>query len=276
MSSRGSRERPDFRAFAVDRASAYRWDSTRRSLDRFLRVEAVRLEGSAFRPAALEAGFNSQIGNAVAIPLDGERTLLLAGRIDRIDTRMRGEETLSVVIDYKRSERKGVPKDVARGLDLQLVGYLLFTRQELKSTPAGGLYVPVLPPPVAEEKLKRGEPNSLGIRACGLFLARERDAIDGGVGLLVKATGHNDQSLADQNALDAIVEKGRGFLASYAASLLTGWIPARPLELKPGQLPCKNCDYGALCRFRAQRDPVRREPVEGMPVQPALASEERP
>jgi ATP-dependent helicase/nuclease subunit B len=272
----GLRGRPEFRAFAVDRASEYRWDSTRRSLERFLRVEVVRMQGSAYQPAALEACFNSRTGNAVAIPLEGERTLLLAGRIDRIDTRMQGEETLSVVIDYKRSARGGVPKDVARGLDLQLAGYLLFTRQVMKWTPAGGLYVPVLPPPVAEERLRRGEPNSLGIRAAGLFLAQERDAIDGGVGLLVKPSGQKGQALADQGALDAIVEKGRRFLASYAASLLTGWIPARPLELKPGQLPCDNCDFGALCRFRADRDPVRREPAEGMPVQPPPAEADGP
>jgi ATP-dependent helicase/DNAse subunit B len=268
--------RPEFRAFAVDRAGEYRWDSTRRSLDRFLRVETVRMQGSAYQPVALEAGFNSRDGNAVAIPLGRDRTLLLAGRIDRIDTRRLGEETLCVVIDYKRSARGGVPKDVARGLDLQLVGYLLFTRQVMKWTPVGGLYLPVLPPPVAEEKLKRGEPNSLGIRAAGLFLARERDGIDGGVGLLVKPSRQTEQALADQGALDTIVEKGRAFLASYAASLLTGWIPARPLELKPGQLPCVNCDFGALCRFRADRDPVRREPVEGMPVPPAFVEAGRP
>ena len=86
--------------------------------------------------------------------------------------------------------------------------------------------------------------------------------------MLVKPRGRMDQVIADQETLDAIVEKGKGYLASYASSLLTGWIPARPLELKPGQLPCNNCDFGALCRFRADRDPVRREPVEGMPVQP--------
>jgi ATP-dependent helicase/nuclease subunit B len=273
---RGLRGRPEFRAFAVDRASEYRWDSTRRSLERFLRVEAARMEGSEYRPVVLEVAFGSRFGNAVAIPLGGNRQLLLAGRVDRIDTRMRGEETLCVVIDYKRSARQGVPKDVARGLDLQLVGYLLFARQEMAWTPAGGLYVPVLPPPVAEENLVRDVANSLGIRAAGLFLAQERDAIDGDVGLLVKARGRTEQALADQGALDAIVENGRGFLASYAASLLTGWIPARPLELKPGQLPCENCDYGALCRFRADRDPVRREPPEGMPVPPVIAEDRQP
>ena len=270
------RGRSEFRAFAVDRASEYRWDSTRRSLERFLRVETSRIQGSAYQPVAMEAGFNSRDGNAVAIPLEGDRTLLLAGRIDRIDTRMRGEETLSVVIDYKRSARGGVPKDVARGLDLQLVGYLLFTRQVMKWTPAGGLYLPVLPPPVAEEKLKRGESNSLGIRAAGFFLAQERDGIDGGVGLLVKPSRQTEQAVADQGALDTIVDKGRAFLASYAASLLSGWIPARPLELKPGQLPCVHCDFPALCRFRADRDPVRREPAEGMPVPPAVAQEGLP
>ena len=272
----GLRGRAEFRAFVVDRASEYRWDSTRRSLERFLRVEAARMQGSAYQTVALEASFHARAGNAVAISLEGERTLLLAGRIDRIDTRLRGDETLAVVIDYKRSARSSVPKDVARGIDLQLVGYLLFTRQVMKWTSAGGLYLPVLPPPVTEERLKRGEPNSLGIRAAGLFLAQERDAMDGGVGLLVKPTRHTEQALPDQGALDAIVENGRRFLASYASSLLTGWIPARPLELKPGQLPCKNCDYGALCRFRADRDPVRRQPLDGMPVPPASADAGHP
>jgi ATP-dependent helicase/nuclease subunit B len=271
---RGLQGREEFRAFEVDRASAYRWDSTRRSLDRFLRVEMQRVQKTRYVQAALEARFDSRTGNAVAIPLEEGRTLLLAGRIDRIDTRVRDGETLALVIDYKRSQRLGVPKDVKRGVDLQLVGYLLYARQVMKWTPAGGLYVPVLPSSVAEERLKRGEMNALGLRTAGLFLASERDAIDGGTDLLVQAGGRTEQAIADESELERIIDSGRDFLSSYAASLLRGWIPARPLELKPGQLPCANCDYGALCRFRAERDPVRREPLEGMPVQPP--SSERP
>jgi ATP-dependent helicase/nuclease subunit B len=267
---RGLEGRSEFRAFGVDRASEYRWNSTRRSLERFLRVETARLHGSEYRTAAFEDRFDLRTGNAVAIPLGEGRTLCLAGRIDRIDTRTRGEETLAVVIDYKRSARTGVRKDMDRGLDLQLVAYLLYLRQEMKWKPAGGLYVPVLPSPVAEERLKRGETNVLGIRAAGLVLQEERDAIDNGVGLLAQPRYAKEQFVGE-DTFAGIVDQGKSFLASYAASLLTGWIPARPLEMKPGQLPCDNCDYGALCRFRSERDRVRHEPGEGMPVSPVPA-----
>ncbi len=266
------RGRREFRAFEVDRASAYRWDSTRRSLERFLRVETLRLQNAGYRIAVREVRFDSGIGNPVTIPLERGRTLLLAGRIDRIDTRVRGTDTLAAVIDYKRSARAGVPKDIARGLDLQLVAYFLFAREVMHWIPVAGLYVPVLPAPVAEEKLEREGPNALKLRAAGLFVTGEREAIDGRTDLLVDPKRRTDQAVPSEAALDSVIDAGKEFLGSYASSLLRGWIPARPLELKPGVLPCDNCDYGSLCRFRPGRDPVRHEPAEGMPVVPSVCS----
>jgi len=256
-------QREEFRAFFLDEASRYRWGSTLRNLEQYLRVEMRRLAGSPYAPQGQEVAFGPAWGNEVEIALPGRGVLELSGRIDRLDARTEGQTTYGTVLDYKRSGRTGLPATLERGLDLQLAAYLLFVRDRLGWQPAGGFYAPVLIPPVRAESVRSDEENPLRIKVHGIFRREEGERLDGGTGMLVGERGPSKQAL-DRDALDALLETGRRHLATYAHGLRSGWIAARPLEEKPGVTPCPNCEFAAACRFRERRDPLRRDPHEGM------------
>ncbi len=260
---RGLEEIPELVAFRNDEASRYQWNSTRLRLVRYLMEETERLKESSYRPESLELSFGPGSGNPLAIPLATGDTLLLVGRIDRLDLRREQDRIHALVLDYKRSRKLGLPGTIERGLDLQLAAYLLFVRDVLGWQPSGGFYVPVLPGPARSEELKTEEVNPLGIQMHGIFLGAERDAIDGARNMLVRETGSTRQSLSSAGELNRLLEVARGHLASFAATWRSGWIAPRPLETKH-ELPCAYCDFAALCRFRPGSRAVRKEPAQGM------------
>ncbi len=257
----------EYRAFRVDEASRYRWDSTRRNLERFLRVETHRMRHSGYRVAAREAAFGPAWGNALELPLPDGGRLVLAGRIDRLDLRDRREGgPRAVVIDYKRSDQKGLPTSLREGLDLQLASYLLVVRDVLGHEVGGGLYLPVLIAPRSEEKLRPEAINPLGITAHGIYLQEEADSIDGGSGIVPGP--RSKQALASGAELSELLETGRNYLTQYAAGLRRGLVRPVPLEVRGRGLPCVYCDFGAVCRYRPGVDPIRRKPLEGMGEMP--------
>ncbi len=255
---------PAYRAFEVDEASRYRLQSTRNSLRRFLDLETARLARSPFQPEATEASFGCREGNPVIIPLDEERRLLLNGRIDRLDAAESGGGRRILVLDYKRSPQSRVPKNIEEGFDLQLAVYLMYIRDVLGLEAAGGFYLPVLPGPVAAERLRKDSPNPMGLRANGIALKAHWKEIDAGSGMLA-GMARTDQAL-HESRLESLLDLARGHLKSHALNQRAGWIAAHPLGHPPGRLPCDYCDFAPICRFRRGRDPVRLKPADGMPI----------
>src|SRR5690606_31143028 len=197
-------------------------------------------------------------GLALALP-DG-RTLVLRGQIDRIDVREEEERTLALVIDYKRSSRKGLPSAREAGVDLPLAAYLLYAREVAGWSPAGGRYAAVVANPPREEELGESSNNRLRIRAHGFVLGAEANRIDAGFEFLVRS---GPQRVPSEERLAELLETGRNYLVSYAATMARGWIEPRPL-LRDSRLPCERCDFGAVCRYRPGKDPRRRAASEGM------------
>lgn len=254
------RQRPEYVGFDMDPAARHRLASTERSLLRFLRVELNRLEGSPYYVAAREQPFGDDPPFELALA-DGTR-LRLRGRIDRLDRRDADEGSYVVVIDYKSSARGAVQSRMEAGRDLQLGAYLLFVRDVLGQQPAGGLYVPVIPRPIAEEKRGSDPQNPLGIRAAGIVLESERAAVDGGAGLLTARA--RSGRLESEQEMGQLLDRVGGHLKSYATAWNRGWIAVSPLD-DGGKLPCRYCEFGALCRFRPDRDPVRHDPTAELP-----------
>ena len=265
---------PEYRGFQLDDASRFRWGTTRRALSRFLEMELARLSLSGYRIAAREKAFGlgRRDGSApgLSLPLPGGRSLVLRGQIDRIDVREDAGRPLALVIDYKRSSRKGLPASLEAGVDLQLAAYLLYVREVEGWTPAGGLYVPVVPNPPRAEDIDETSGNRLRIRAHGFVLENEADRIDGGLDFLAK---RSPQRIPSEDKLAELLETGRKYLVSYAATMARGWIEPRPL-LRDSRLPCERCDFGPVCRYRPGKDPRRRAASEGMDAISPAAPEE--
>ncbi|MCA9726874.1 MAG: PD-(D/E)XK nuclease family protein, partial [Candidatus Eisenbacteria bacterium] len=255
---------PEFQGFRLDDASRFRWDSTRRALDRFLTMELARLGASPYRVIARERSFGMGSGSdslpGLELPLSGGRLLVLRGQIDRMDARTDRVGVHVLVIDYKRTARSGLPATLEAGVDLQLATYLIFARDVAGMVPAGGLYVPVVPSPPRRERLQDSKDNRLGIRAHGFVLEEEAAGIDGGLGFLVR---RGPQRLAGEDRMNELLEVARQYLTTYGATMARGWIAPRPL-LRESRLPCERCDFGTVCRYRPGRDPRRRNALEGM------------
>ncbi len=251
---------PEFRAFSVDETGIYQLQSARLRLARYLEAETARLRGCSFQSFELEFGFGPEARSALLLPLGGGDRLALRGRIDRLDVRKTENGVEALVIDYKLRPKSGLPARLEKGLDLQLAAYLLFLRDVLGYRPVGGLYAPVLPSPRSREKCDPGSANPLGIQMHGLILASYRNEIDQELGMLVR---HSPQLVAPER-MDELLEQGRRFLTGYARTMRRGWIAPAPLEETPGQLPCANCDFGAVCRFRPRRDRTRRQAADGI------------
>ncbi|MFN8546455.1 MAG: PD-(D/E)XK nuclease family protein [Candidatus Eisenbacteria bacterium] len=251
---------PDFLAFHLDPASRHRWDSVRHSLAQYLEIEAERLSKSRYRPHAFEVAFGPEEGNAVVLPLSGGARLELRGRLDRLDRAEIDGEARGLVLDYKSRGRTRVARHWREGRDLQLGVYLLFVDQVLGWKPAGGLYVPVLPAPIAEEKVGAND-NRIALKFSGVVPESEREAIDGGLNVLPST--RSGDLLKENGALPELLDRAREHLTAYAGTLRRGWIEARPSETER-RLPCDTCDYLAVCRHRPGRDPARLSPREGM------------
>jgi ATP-dependent helicase/DNAse subunit B len=119
-----------------------------RSALRRLEVDLVRyLEfaahaGSAFRPGHFEVKFGMAEDPLPPLELD-DGALRLAGRIDRIDTRVGGDGVREAIIyDYKGKTATEQAKWLEKG-KLQIALYMVAVRSVLGLEPVGGLYQPL-------------------------------------------------------------------------------------------------------------------------------------
>ena len=255
---------PDFQAFRVDESSRYRWRSVRQALSRYLLFETKRLAGSPFRVLAREVSFGPESGNPLTVELEGEGRLLVRGRIDRLDAYEAADGSHALVVDYKRTSRSGLPRSLERGLDLQLAAYLLFLAQQTEHRPVGGVYAPVVTsPPLAEHAPSQ---ERFGLRYHGLVVEGEEDAVNGGAAVL--PSSRSPQILRNDRELGSLLRIAEFYLGSFAAGLRRGVVRARPLESEAGRLPCANCDFPALCRFRQGRERVRHGVLQDLLPEP--------
>ena len=247
------------RAYQVDPSGHFLWRNTRGRLRRFLELEAKRLIGSPFQPHAFEQEFGFPPVDPLRITLPQGMTVLLRGRIDRIDVARVGDALEAIVLDYKSNEprQRGRPQDVDRGLDLQLAVYLLVVEEVLGMDAVGGLYAQALPTP--RSKLSTDPANPLGIKLIGLVPEDQRARVTG----RLRVPRGAKEKLRDRADLRALLERARATMALYAGALLRGHIDVAPVKIS-GQLPCRYCEFGALCRVDEAYNPPRSSPREGI------------
>ena len=80
---------------------------------------------SEFRPLGYEIEFEKDALFApIEVELDSGKTLLLRGKIDRIDSLNIGDNTYLRIVDYKSSDKNLKLSDVKSGISLQLMTYM--------------------------------------------------------------------------------------------------------------------------------------------------------
>ena len=233
---------------------------------------------SDFQPIAFELGFGGKDGKLPAVTVtEGDTTLSVGGKVDRVDGWLKDGKLYLRVVDYKTGKKAFDLADVRYGLGIQMLLYL-FTLQKEGSAffgkpvePAGVLYMPArdiilradraVPPDKLEDMLRRE------LRRTGMLLgepevltAMEHSALESPCYLPVGVTKDGAvQGLASSVLVNAAQ---MGKMARYIDSLLhraareigDGNIDADPCTRGPQDSACAWCAFQAACWFDESRD----------------------
>ncbi len=216
-----------------------------------------------FRPVAFEVGFGPKEkwpGWQLQLP-DGE-TLILEGRIDRIDIAQENGETHQFwlrVVDFKSSNKDLLPEEIAHGISLQLPVYLkvaLDNAQDFAEgapKPAGMFYMTV------QDKMKNeGSPytgpgeirlNGLPILEKNSVLLAERDLQ--GRAQTIPVSLKADGSFGAGKGIhleecEKLTEEVAACIRQTVSRIQAGEVHAQPWQSSAGSA-CDYCDYASLC-----------------------------
>ena len=102
---------------------------------------AEELAESDFKPVAFELGFGGRDGTLPAITIqEGDATLSVSGKVDRVDGWLKDGRLYLRVVDYKTGSKKLDLKEVYCGLDCQMLLYLFSLTRD-----AGGRFTGAQP-----------------------------------------------------------------------------------------------------------------------------------
>ena len=194
---------------------------------------------------------------AIEIPC-GDRTVLIEGKIDRLDILENGRIK---IMDYKSGENSLDLNEVRAGYRLQLMLYMKAAREGHRE-PAGVFYFHIQDP-----RAKETDPEALqtalrqafllkGIlvnadqnveEICGDFSGKsEVTGItlkkDGGL------SGNKDCALMTDEEFAELTDAVDDKLSELAQQMEAGEIPIRPMR-SGTSTPCTYCDYRGTCRF---------------------------
>ena len=240
-----------------------------------------------FKPIYSEVAFSDLSGqddglylNPVEIPLNGDNSMLLDGRIDRVDIWTDGNNEYVKIIDYKSGRKKFSLSEAYHGLDIQLLVYLSAFIQKLsaargekfttKLLPAAAFYFNLLNPIVNFSQNFQDNPKALeaellkSFKMSGVVLGQGNivQALDKGleaeshilpIGLKKGSTPENPDfrsggtNVAAED-FDALMNHAMAIAREIGEKILAGQIPVSPAKHK-AHAPCSYCGYRSVCNF---------------------------
>lgn len=222
----------------------------------------AELNQSKFRPCSFELCIGS--GGVEPVTLsDGSVSVKIHGKVDRVDAYDDGSGTLHVLVsDYKTGSKTFDLKNVALGLDMQMLLYLFSIWENgekyfgKKITPAGIVYVGIKPPSLS--LTLDGTPD-IKTEKSGLFLSDMKvlgamdEKLDGSF-IPVKAAevakyngGEESGKLISPEKLEKLKKDVADTVLKFAHELCDGIAFAEPVA-DGKDLPCRYCRYRAVCR----------------------------
>ena len=228
----------------------------------FVPMLAQLSQAGRFKQTEAELTFGPSDGVKIVIPLDDERSVQLAGRIDRLDMADIDGQAAAVVFDYKSGGKSVDFAGMLYGLDLQLPIYLLAARGE-NTTPAGAFFLPIASPTTSASVVDMDTIEAAFNKAKGLFDGRFFEALDtaaaeaGGrseyYNFYVNKDGEPYSYYKTSGALKpddfaALLDYTEQRIKKLIEELSAGCISITPFRIGTSS-PCTWCDYRALCRF---------------------------
>ena len=225
------------------------------------------MKASRFTPEYFELTINGD-GHSSPLPqefrIDDKNAIIMTGVADRIDICRSDDTTYVKIFDYKTGSYDFKLSHIEKGLDMQMLIYLLalcnmkeseFKEGLLKWTqkiePAGIVYLSYKINKTDSDKevdlssLQALENEGIAIAdkvgRCGLELDNTE--------LLSREDKYNlgKKSTVNKDDFDQLFELVKGTITAIGLDMLRGGAEAQPLE---SENPCRYCKNGAICRRR--------------------------
>ena len=224
---------------------------------------------SRFSPADYELVIGRDGIPSPNLPLDsGRGSVHIVGKVDRVDIYRRADTVFVRVVDYKTGKKEFKLADIPYGINMQMLVYLFAvcaagnTRYAATDTaPAGALYLSAKDITAKNAHVPLDTKRLKPLCMNGLLLKDDDvlDAMDAtGEACFIPAEVKDGKIKCncavlreDFNAIRGLTET---LLKQMAESLLDGDIAAVPTG-DSHSLPCRFCDYAAVCR-REDSDPA--------------------
>lgn len=263
--------------FMLDRQREFLGRMLITRLERLMAVLVSWMPQYEFNPEAVELSFGMSGSELPGwqLTLDDGRTLILRGRIDRIDTvhEREKDQTLVAILDYKSSIKKLDALKLQNGLQLQLLSYLAFLRQlsgaqnpfgSGKIVPAGAFYISLR----ADSSTGR---NRVDAEAEFAMKAREAHRHHGRYCLdyLDQFDHRADRKYSDQfnthrqskdgvgrKDFEQLLDDIEAQLKRIGLGIFAGEVAVSPYR-KSSETACEHCAYRSVCRFDDWSDKYR-------------------
>lgn len=238
-------------------------------------AQAKQLAAGDFSPSAFEMTFSEKdrMGSTLLDLGDG-RSMLLTGKIDRLDTTRDGDMTYFKIIDYKTGAKKFDLDEVYYGLQMQLVLYLnavidLYKKKGVPACPAGVFYYRVQDPVVdfvpgeTNEELLRRILKEL--KVSGVVMKEKTAAghldhalkTDGEVSSDVVPCAYTKKGDFGKNGTSALEPEAFLTMEHYvsrmartaAKRILDGKADTNPYAFSDQDTACSFCPYKGTCGF---------------------------
>lgn len=212
-----------------------------------------QLKKGDFKVADVEVDFG--YGKASDLPpvyVDGEN--YLRGRIDRIDK----YENYIRIIDYKTGSKTFKIVNILNGLDLQLLVYMMSSKEIHDITPIGSFYMPL-----SDELKKMDEAYDKDsiekiyedkFRMNGLIVKVNEEVFK-----LIDKENYDSKNMGviDRKNTDVLSSEEEEILNTFAKDLVSqyikeikmGNIKLHPIRYSETQNECQYCDFKGICKF---------------------------
>ncbi|MBR6729625.1 MAG: PD-(D/E)XK nuclease family protein, partial [Clostridia bacterium] len=245
---------------------------------KMLKIISTHVARGSFEPCAFEVAFaeNGEL-KPITVPLPTGDSVVLTGRIDRIDSLRQNASIYIKIIDYKTGSKSFRLSDVYNGLSLQLAVYLIAATDtdgafgKEKSMPAGMFYFRLSEKTVSATHENTEEALLKQFKMSGLVL-KDADiirAMDGGISgfsSILPARINQNGSISERDGSYATMEQFNRLkkhvyntVSAIGQEILQGKVSVTPCMNKDG-LPCRYCEYHPVCSFNTERDSYRIAP----------------
>ena len=252
---------------------------------------AAEQSQSEFRPVAFEFGIGINDGiDALQIALDDGGTVKITGSIDRVDAYEKDGVLYVRIIDYKTGIKTFRLSQILYGINVQMLVYLMALSRNGGEkfpgfVPAGVLYQPSSYD--VSEALDRGaegrekavggkfKMNGLVLDDDDVICAMECDVAGKFIPVTAKkGGGYKYASIASAEGFKNIELHLEKLIRNMGHELHSGSIAAVPVH--DGYVPCKYCDYRAVCLYEDGDSEVKMENPGNDAVLEMLDSESQP